>query len=401
MKIAVLLENPISVGGGFNQALNAILQLQRVCGDRHQLRVYTTIPANLPHIRSLQIDVACLTSSGMLGALRRIVRAVARRVGFRVAILAADAAGMEKVLLADGVDLAYFVTQSSTPIHFRKLNYITTIHDECHRDNVEFPEVANREEFVARERHFFACLPRAVAIVVASEQLAQRTVLRYGVDSERMVAMPFEPSPFLTREHARDREGVLADYGLQAGYYFYPAQFWPHKNHVRLLEALAILAGRLGPMEDLRLVFSGGDQGNMKWVQREAERLGVSDRVCFLGFVPAVAIRGLYEGARAVVMPTYFGPTNMPPLEAWALERPLIYSKHISEQIGDAALLADVDSAADWADAMERVRNPQVAAALVDCGRRQWQWVEQQRHQAEVELARRMNQFAVRRGCWE
>jgi len=64
-----------------------------------------------------------------------------------------------------------------------------------------------------------------------------------------------------------------------------------------------------------------------------------------LGFVPIEDMRGLYEGSLAIVMPTYFGPTNIPPLEAWTLEKPLIYSTHLAEQAGDAALLIDPNNA--------------------------------------------------------
>lgn len=396
MKIGILLENPVHVGGGFNQALNAILQLKRIVGQHHQVVVYTTISSNLDYLRRLQIDAAWL-STHRAPQTGRIMRAVRRRLG----LSQADASHMEKALLDQGVDLAYFVTHSSTPNHFRTLNYMTTVLDLCHRDQPEFPEVNANGQFAERDRHFATCLPRAVLIMAASNELARKITTRYGVDAQRMVAMPFEPSPFLTDEHADDRDAVMAHYGLQPGYYFYPAQFWPHKNHVRILEALALMGSKLGNPSDLRAVFSGGDQGNMEWVKRQAHRLGIADQVRFLGFVPPDHIRGLYEGALAVTMSSYFGPTNIPPLEAWALGRPLVYSKHLSEQIGDAALLADADDASAWATAMEKVRNPAVQVELVGRGRMQLQKVEADRIAAEAELTRKLDQFSQRRKCWE
>ena len=44
-------------------------------------------------------------------------------------------------------------------------------------------------------------------------------------------------------------------------------------------------------------------------------------------------------------MPTYFGPTNLPPLEAFSLGVPVLYSDLIGlkDQVGDAALLLDLD----------------------------------------------------------
>ena len=65
----------------------------------------------------------------------------------------------------------------------------------------------------------------------------------------------------------------------------------------------------------------------------------------FLGLVPDEDIPALYEGALALVMPAYYGPTNLPPLEAVTLGCPVIYSDlpGCREQMGDAALYCDLD----------------------------------------------------------
>ncbi|PDT37254.1 glycosyltransferase [Rhizobium sp. M10] len=399
MKIGILLENPIHVGGGFNQAINAIVQLQRIIGKQHEVVAFTTIKANLQHLMRLGVHARHLPISGPTG-LPRFARAVLRRLG-KERGNTRIASTIEKALLEAGMDLAYFVTHSSTPNYFRKLNYITTVLDLCHRDDLEFPEVSSDGKFEEREWHFSTCLPRAVAVIVASRQLLKRIVIRYGIDEERMIAMPFEPSPFLTEAHSIDRAAVLENYGLKDGYYFYPAQFWPHKNHIRILEAISLLKQKTAANSDIRVVFSGADHGNLAWIKQQARQLGVSDNVTFLGFVPVDHMRALYEGALAVVMSTYFGPTNLPPLEAWAVGRPLIYSAHLDEQVGDAALFADTSDAEQWADAMLRIRDPAVAVDLIEKGRKQLKAIDTERLEAETLFVHRLEQFAQRRKCWE
>ncbi len=398
MKIGILLENPIQVGGGFNQAINAIVQLQRIIGKQHEVVAFTTIKANLQHLKRLEVPAEYLPAAGRLS---RIALAVLRRLSRKEIGKAWMANKIENALLKAGMDLAYFVTHSSTPNYFRKLNYITTVLDLCHRDDLEFPEVSSDGKFEERERHFSTCLPRAVAVMVASHQLLKSIVVRYGIDEERMIAMPFEPSPFLSEAHSIDRTAVLGNYGLRDGYYFYPAQFWPHKNHIRILEAVSLLKQKTAVNSDIRVVFSGADRGNLARIKQQAQRLGVSDNVTFLGFVPVDHMRALYEGALAVVMSTYFGPTNLPPLEAWAVGRPLIYSAHLNEQVGDAALFADANDAEQWADAMLRIRDPAVAVDLIEKGRKQLKAIDTERLEAETLFVHRLEQFAQRRKCWE
>ena len=47
-----------------------------------------------------------------------------------------------------------------------------------------------------------------------------------------------------------------------------------------------------------------------------------------------------------MVMPSYFGPTNMPPLEAFAMKTPVVVSDlpGIRDQVGEAALLVEPEN---------------------------------------------------------
>jgi glycosyltransferase involved in cell wall biosynthesis len=273
---------------------------------------------------------------------------------------------------------------------------ITTVWDGCHRDAPEFPEVQAFGELKWRDYLLRGMLPRSIAVLTDSSILADRLAIRYGVDRERLIAMPFSAAPHLaSAETAANPEGVPAN--LEAGYFFYPAQFWPHKNHIRLLEALRMLKDR---GVERRVVFSGGDHGGLARVRAQARALDVDALVRFVGFVPPEEMAGLYRAAAAVVMPSYFGPTNLPPLEAWTMRRPLICSDVIAEQVGDAALVFDPDDATALADAMVSAMDPEIAARLVANGLLRLEELAAARSAAEVRLSETLERFARRRLCW-
>lgn len=395
MKVIAVLEDDIAAGGAFHQALNAILQMHRLCKERFEFEVLASSRSGRSHLNGLGIDALPFSLSFLdrlflrLGAypwwryLQRRLRLVST---------------LESRLIGRGCDLAYFVRQSELSGLLQRLNFITTLFDLCHRDTPEFPEVREFGEFWMRERYFSTHLTGAAIILADSAALAAAAAHRYGVDGERLLPMPFAPAAFLDARAANDKPAVLRKYGLAEGYLFYPAHFWAHKNHVRILEALVVLAKQ---GQRPKVVFSGGDKGNLRHVERFADKHALREQVRFLGFVPAEDVRGLYEACSAVVMPTYFGPTNLPPLEAWMVGKPLVYSSRCAEQAGDAALCVDPDDAEELARAMQKTMDPATATNLVRLGALRLQQIAQQRAEAEAELLRRLRLFEARRRCWE
>jgi glycosyltransferase involved in cell wall biosynthesis len=190
---------------------------------------------------------------------------------------------------------------------------------------------------------------------------------------------------------------VLAKYHLEHEYYFYPAQFWPHKNHFRILESLVYLRNN---GIKLNVVFAGGNRNNISHLESYINFNDLESQVKFLGFIPSQDMRGLYEGCTAVVMPTYFGPTNIPPLEAWIIGRPLIYSAHLEEQVGNAAICVNPDDKIELANALQSCMDPSICDNLVKKGKIRLQQIENERQEAESQLLERIQQFETRRKCW-
>ena len=382
-------------GGTFNQGLSAILQMKRLSSGRFDFAVITLHAENLVHLRKLGVECSHvklslfdkIQSRATHSFVWQMYQSRARRIG-----------ALEKAVIRAGGDLVYFLSQSANSTLLQRTNFITTVFDLCHRDTPEFPEVSNFGEFHRREQFIRTNVPSALVTITESEQLSDLLARRYGVDRERLLALPLVPGPFVSEVGLADDFSVTEKYGLTPGYFFYPAQFWSHKNHIRILEALVLLRDR-----NIRfnVVFVGGNTGNRRHIDRQIEAKGLTTQVKILGLVPAEDMRKLYEASHALVMPTYFGPTNIPPIEAWMLGKPVIYSAHLKEQVGSAALLVDPDDAGELADAMQTSMDTGVVAKLIEAGKRRLQEIENQRTAAEKDLLQRLEQYKTRLTCWQ
>lgn len=394
MKIIAILENSPDVGGGFNQALSAIRQMQLLCVDRFDFQVLTTRPENSGILAKLGIP----SDQFAYSVLDSLLAVLSPNVWWHSLQARLKLIGpFEKKLIRLGCDLVYFASPTEKSASLQTLNFIATVWDNCHRDMPEFPEVRSFGRFQSRERFFRKQLSPSLLTLTDSKALAEMLAHRYGVDRERLLPMDFSPAATLSFTELPSTGDVLKKYSLESGYFFYPAQFWAHKNHIRILEALVQLN-----LEGLRfnVVFSGGNQGNRAHVEHFVQRANLERQVRFLDFVPAAEMPGLYHGCLAVVMPTYFGPTNLPPLEAWTFEKPLVYSRLFADQVRDAAILIDPDDASELASAMKKCTETLTRSDLIANGKKRLKDIQDDRQEAEQQLLARLLQFEKRLRCW-
>ncbi len=258
---------------------------------------------------------------------------------------------LARTFLREKCELWVFPSQNSKSYQI-PVPALGSIHDLMHRYERDFPEASSRREFNYRERMFRNVCHWAKGVLVDSEVGRQQVAESYGALLERIHVLPFVAPPYIWETSTPSDFDVR--YPLPAKFIFYPAQFWEHKNHKRLIRAIAYLKKDL---PDLTLVLAGSPKNAYASVTRLVKELGLTNDVHFLGYVPDDYMPELYRRARALIMPTFYGPTNIPPLEAFAVGCPVAISRiyAMPEQAGDAALFFDPKSVDEIAECISRL----------------------------------------------
>jgi glycosyltransferase involved in cell wall biosynthesis len=127
----------------------------------------------------------------------------------------------------------------------------------------------------------------------------------------------------------------------------------PHKNLIRLLDALASIPQPRRPM----LVIPGYRTWYEKELEEHVRALGIEEDVRLLGWAPEAEIEALYATAGCFVFPSLYEGFGLPVLEAMQRGLPVACSDRTSlpEVAGDAALMFDPDRPEEIAAAMERL----------------------------------------------
>ena len=156
------------------------------------------------------------------------------------------------------LDLICYLTPLVRPV--ADIPYITNVWDVEHRQQPFFPEVSQQGEWESRERRYREIFSRAAYIVTPNQRGKEEIASCYGVPRERIRALA-HPTPRFAREDLSDFPTVSLEHlGVRGDFLFYPAQFWPHKNHPCLLLALQFLKEQHGYTP--QLVLTGADKGN-------------------------------------------------------------------------------------------------------------------------------------------
>lgn len=303
---------------------------------------------------------------------------------------------LNDAVLKHQIDLAWFI---NIPIdEMVDVPYIVTVWDLEHRVHPYFPEVSVRGwKWDQREFFYQKVLPKATYVITGTEAGKKEVANFYSIPSERIKVVPFATPNFALQA---GKTNAPADSLPKPPYLFYPATLCAHKNHIVLLLALKILFEQ--ERLEFSVVFTGGDGGTLEYINRSAISFGLNKRIQYWSFLPREKIIQLYQNAFALIFPSFFGPDNIPPLEAFALRCPVIAAQvsGAQEQMGDAALLFDPKDEVQLAALIKKLyTTPGLRETLIQRGlTRAHQWTGSDYVHRIFGIA---DEFAPIRRCWD
>jgi glycosyltransferase involved in cell wall biosynthesis len=218
---------------------------------------------------------------------------------------------------------AWFFPSQEPMSYFGQHRAITSIHDLMHRYESQFPEVGDPAEVRLRDNLYSNICRYSYRILVDSEVGKKHVLDSYGMEyKEKIKVLPYVIPDYL--ESKKADFAIFSKFNISEKFFFYPAQFWSHKNHLRLIKAFAVVKQSY---PETTLVLSGGKKNGYAEAVALVQTLGLNDSVIFPGYISEEEMIALYSKTAALVMPTFFGPTNIPPLEAISFRANVVYSK--------------------------------------------------------------------------
>jgi glycosyltransferase involved in cell wall biosynthesis len=238
-----------------------------------------------------------------------------------------------------------------------RVTALPSIYNPHDLQHLHLPQFFPPQQITERESIYPVACRIAHTVVAASSWIKMDLMRWYGIHEDRIQVIPWAP-PIMTAEapEQNEVERIRAKYQLPRTFAFYPAVTWPHKNHIRLLQAIA----RVRDQQNLSVsLVCTGHLVDHHWPKVEAERkrLHLESLVHFLGHISVAELRAVYRAAQFVIIPTLFEAASGPVLEAWQEGVPVACSSVTSlpEQAGDAAMLFDPLDTNAISDALARM----------------------------------------------
>ncbi|EDX87662.1 glycosyl transferase, group 1 family protein [Synechococcus sp. PCC 7335] len=216
-----------------------------------------------------------------------------------------------------------------------------------------------------RTRFLNALNYQSQKIICISDFTRQSFIKHLNTPLDKLTAIPICIHERLEKKSDAYVESVLASQGLQRDcYLFFPANFWPHKNHSLLLAAYSIYQQKFTD-QALDLVFTGALQSSQETLESLVHKMGLSGRIHFLGFLNQDELIAIWQGTKGLIFPSLYEGFGIPVLEAFWFDKPVACSNigSLPEVGGDAVIYFNPRKPEAVAKAMGQLAHDQDACS--------------------------------------
>jgi glycosyltransferase involved in cell wall biosynthesis len=361
-KLGVLALAGPDNGGTYQYTLSMLQALRHVSG--YEVTLYGN-PDN-PDLAAFGYPIISFAESR--------ARQMAALAAYRMHIRQFDPFASQDLLLAPIYSLSLLHTTKP---------FAYTLHD---LQEIHYPENFSWWQRTWRYQVHSQLLARARRVICESRHVQTDIVRAFDMPEERTVVITAPPLRQFFADETGDRlETTRSRLRLPEQFLFYPAQFWPHKNHLRLIEAFRDVAREF---PSVKLVLTGKKRDEYEAVMAAIHEFGLSERVFCLGYVEQDDLQAIYRAATALVMPSLFESVSIPIYEAFQVGTPVAASGILAlpEQVGDAGVLFDPTSVASIKRAvMTLLTDPEAARLMGKKGQDKMSAMTPERYGAQLQ----------------
>ncbi len=240
----------------------------------------------------------------------------------------------EKFVKNNNIDLLIFNNPSEMSLLAFNLIYVIVFYELQHLKYNFFPEYKAYHNFDLREIIINNFLSNAFKIITCVNKDKVLLEKYYNAQEDKIMIQPFVSRlPLIYEETVNkdDFQNYTKKLNLDTDkkILFYPAQFWPHKNHKYIIDAMDEIVHRYNKKE-YHVIFCGYDKFNqLNFLKNKIKEKELSDYFTFFNYLEDNEIIALYLNCHALVMPTFVGHYSLPLFESFYFKIPAFFTKDL------------------------------------------------------------------------
>ena len=222
----------------------------------------------------------------------------------------------QKFLKKNKVDLLIF----SNPSYYSL--YCDDIHFALNIWNTEIKKYKDFKEFKAggynyQKKIIENAVENAFKIIVFTEKNRLDLITEFNCKSEDIKILNL--TPILPKKYEKIKENNFSEifskfnFDKNKKWFFYPSQFWSHKNHIYLLDVLKEIEDE--NLNSIGFIFCGGDKGNLNYIKNKIKDYKLENHIKVIGHISDEELISIYKYCDAITIPTYLGRSSLPLLE--------------------------------------------------------------------------------------
>lgn len=250
-----------------------------------------------------------------------------------------DEVNIPNILKDNEVEL-YHVPQNGVGLPMdKKCKFIITLHDII---PYKMPETVSSGYLKIFNEELPKIIPLCDGIITVSNFSKNDIAKAFNFPKDKIFVTYLSAEDiYKPIDKLKSQKIIEKKYGIDSDFILYVGGFSPRKNITGIIEAFSKVSHRLN--KNLKLVIAGRKGLSYSNYLSLTEKLNLTSKVIFPGFISLCDMPYLYNSAELLVYPSFYEGFGLPPLEAMSCGTPVIVSNSTSlpEIFGESSVMVD------------------------------------------------------------
>ena len=335
MKVAIFFDTPNFTGGIFHQTLNTVNNLKNKEFSEINYEILVTPNVDKKNFENFEKKLKIFKSHKYAERFYKLTKSKFIQLIFKKFKIINP---FEKFIRSNNYDLILFLSPTKYIEYCGECNFIVNLFDFNHRIENSFPEYRKGGIIDETDSIIFTCVKKAFIIFVNSSEAKKDLKEIFRCPDNKISLLNYYSN--LINIHKEIKQNEIDRKNLENKFYnlglkknenifFYPAQFWPHKNHKYLIDVAKILFDK---KINFQFIFCGTKKINHDYIVNQIEINKLQSKIMIFDYLEDIEIISLYLNCLAVIMPTYVGRSSLPLIESFYFKKTIFYSKGILDK---------------------------------------------------------------------